>query len=54
MNKKIKCKLFFYIYEYMVFHAKLDKRKQRYSASKNAKIVLKKRFKEHLSSNFLC
>merc|ERR1711911_4296 len=39
---------------YRVFHAKLDIRKRCHFASKNAKIILKKRFKEHLTSDFLC
>ena len=38
----------------MVFHAKLDIRKRCHSASKNAKTVLKKRFKQRLNSDFLC
>ena len=43
-----------HIWMYIVFHAKLDTRKLCHSASKNGNIVLKKKFKEHLSSNFLC
>ena len=38
----------------MVFHAKIDLRKQCHSVSENTKIVLKKSFKENLSSDFLC
>jgi len=39
---------------YRVFHAKLDERKQCHSASKDAEIFQKKKFKELLSSNILC
>ena len=39
---------------YRVYHAKLDIRKRWHSAFKSAKIDLKKRFKEHTSSGFLC
>ena len=39
---------------YMVFHAKLDIRKRRHSASKNAKIVLKKDSKSTEAPIFLC
>ena len=39
---------------YRVFYAKLNIRKQCHSAIKNAKIILKKRFKEHLNFDFLC
>ena len=39
---------------YRVYHTKLDIRKRWHSASKSAKIDLKKRFKKHTSSGFLC
>ena len=37
-----------------VFHAKSDIRKRCHSASKNAKKILRKSFKEHLCSDLLC
>ena len=43
------------IIKYRVYHAKLDIRKRWLSASKSAKIDLKKKkFKEHTSFGFLC